>query len=297
VAIKLERPRRPVWVRALVVGAVLYGTIIVTMVLFERSMIFFPDRYPIGIWDVEAIARGAGVTIEDRTFTASDGVTLHAWWCRPEAAAGPTAEMVVLWFHGNAGNLAQRADGLLALARLPAQVLIVDYRGYGRSAGRPSEEGLYRDGRAAWRHLTEDAGIDPDRIVLLGVSLGGAVAVDLATEVEPAGLILQSTFTSVPEMAAHHYPFIPRWLVRTKLDSLAKIGRVRCPILVVHSAADEIVPFDHGRRLHAAAGSGARMVVVEGAGHNQTRSVGGRLVEEELRRFLLDCRSGGGGRT
>lgn len=294
---RLERPQRSWWRRALVTAAVLWGTILVTMVLFERSLIFFPDRYPIGSWDAGAVARGAGVTIEDRTFAASDGVTLHAWWCRPEMAAGPTSDMVVLWFHGNAGNLAQRADGMIALARLPAQVLIVDYRGYGRSAGRPSEEGLYLDGRAAWRHLTEDAGVDPGRIVLLGVSLGGAVAVDLATEVEPAGLVLQSAFTSVPDMAAHHYPFIPSWLVRTRMDSLAKIGRVRCPILIIHSSDDEVVPFEHGRRLHEAAGPGALFVAVEGAGHNETRAVGGPVVDDALRRFLVDCRGRGAGGT
>jgi fermentation-respiration switch protein FrsA (DUF1100 family) len=197
--------------------------------------------------------------------------------------------MVLLWFHGNAGNLAHRADLMLELARLPAQVFIVDYRGYGRSDGRPSEEGLYRDARAAWRYLRDQGGVEADRIVILGKSLGGAAAVDLAAEVSPAGLILESSFVSVPEMAARHYPFIPRWFVRTKMDSLSKIERVRCPILVIHSPDDEIVPYEQGRRLFEAAGGDKRFLEVPGAHHNELWLVGGADYLRALREFLLDC--------
>jgi len=270
---------------------VLSGTILITMVVFEESMIFFPDRYPIGDWDTAAVARTAGVAVEDRFFDTSDGVRLHGWWCRPIGAdaAAPTADAVLLWFHGNAGNLAQRADQMVALARMPVQVFIVDYRGYGRSEGRPSEAGLNLDGRAAWSHLTNDAGVAPDRIVVLGVSLGGAVAVDLAAEVEPAGLIVQSSFTSVPDMAAHHYPFVPRWLIRTRMDSAGKIGRVRCPILIAHSPDDDVVPYELGRRLYEAAAGDVRFVEVPNAAHNETWIVGGAGYLESLRRFVVHC--------
>ncbi len=253
-------------------------------------MIFFPDRYPVGEWDVDAAARGTGATVEDHWFTASDGVRLHGWRCRPGSAGGPTSSMVLLWFHGNAGNLAQRADQMLALAeRLPAEVFIVDYRGYGRSEGRPSERGLYRDGRAAWRYLTGEEGVEPGRIVVLGVSLGGAVAVDLAAEVEPAGLVVQSSFTSVPDMAVHHYPFVPRWLIRTRMDSEAKIGAVGCPILVAHSPADDVVPYELGRRLYDAATGDRHFVEIPEAAHNETWLIGGAAYLNELRGFIERC--------
>jgi hypothetical protein len=197
--------------------------------------------------------------------------------------------MVLLWFHGNAGNLAQRADVMLLLARIPAQVVIVDYRGYGRSEGRPNEKGLYRDARAAWSYLTEESGVEPGRIVLYGVSLGGAVAVDLATTADPAGLILQSSFTSVPDMAAEHYAFVPRWMIRTRMDSLAKIGAVTCPVLVAHSTADEVVPFDHGRRLFEAARGDTRFFEIDGAAHNETWMMGGGEYLAAIREFLVRC--------
>lgn len=272
---------------------VLWATIIITMAIFEESMIFFPEPDPSGFWDVGAVSSGTGTVVEECFFPTTDGERLHGWWCRPEnpsAATSVTTEMVLLWFHGNAGNLSQRAGLMLELAGIPAQVFIVDYRGYGRSTGRPNEKGLYRDARAAWRYLREEGGVDADRIVILGKSLGGAVAVDLAAEVEPAGLIVESSFTSVPEMAAHHYPFIPRWLVRTKMDSQSKIGGVDCPVLVIHSPADEVVPFVHGERLFQAAVGDKRFLEVPGAGHNELWIVGGSDYFGALRKFLLHCR-------
>lgn len=292
-------PKRPWWVRLAISAVALWATIIITMVIFEDAMIFFPDHDPSGFWDVEAVSSGTGTSIEECFFATSDGERLHGWWCRPvapRAAHSSTSEIVLLWFHGNAGNLSQRAGLMLELARIPAQVFIVDYRGYGRSTGRPNEKGLYRDARAAWRYLTEDRDIDGHRIVILGKSLGGAVAVDLATEVAPAGLIVESSFTSIPEMAAHHYPFIPRWLVRTQMNSLAKIGGIECPIMVIHSPADEVVPYTHGERLFQAAEGDKQFFEVPGAGHNELWLVGGAEYFEALREFLLHCREDGGGR-
>lgn len=295
-----RRPNRPWWVRFAISAVALWATIVITMVIFEDAMIFFPDQDPSGFWDVEAVSNGTGTAIEECFFPTSDGERLNGWWCRPEtpdASTSATTEMVLLWFHGNAGNLSQRAGLMLDLAAIPAQVFIIDYRGYGRSTGRPNEKGLYRDARAAWRYLTEDRRIGADRIVILGKSLGGAAAVDLATEVEPAGLIVESSFTSIPEMAAHHYPFIPRWMVRTKMDTLAKIGRVGCPILVIHSPADEVVPYAHGERLFQAAEGDKRFLEVPGAGHNELWLVGGSDYFGALREFLLHCRGDQGGRS
>jgi len=288
---KFQKPqRRPLWIRLVISAVALWATIIITMVVFEDALIFFPDRYPSGNWDVEAVARGSGTSVEDCFFEASDGVKLHGWWCRPkgETAAG-TGKMVLLWFHGNAGNLAQRAGQMIALAKIPAQVFIIDYRGYGRSEGRPGEEGLYRDGRAAWNYLTQEKGVDPATIVIHGVSLGGAVAVDLATEVDAAGLILQSSFTSVPDMATHHYRVVPKWLIRTRMNSLAKIGEVDVPIMVIHSPSDEVVPFSHGRRLYEAARGEKQFLEIPGASHNETSLVGGETYFGAIREFLEEC--------
>jgi fermentation-respiration switch protein FrsA (DUF1100 family) len=275
---------RTAWV---VAGAV--AAAVVLMMVFEDSLIFFPTSYPDGEWDVEAVARGSGCTVEDCFYVSEDGVRLHSWWCR-RSAAEPN-ETVLLFFHGNAGNLSHRADLMLELAnRVGAEVVVAGYRGYGRSEGRPSEEGLYADARAAWRFVTVDRSVDPGRIVVLGKSLGGAVAVDLAVASDPAGLIVESSFTSIPDMAARHYPFVPKALVRTRMDSLSKIGGLGCPLLVIHSRADEVVPFELGRTLFEAAFEPKTFFEVEGAGHNETWLVGGQGYFEVIARFVGEAR-------
>jgi fermentation-respiration switch protein FrsA (DUF1100 family) len=273
------------------------ATIVVGAMFLERQLIYFPTRYPDGLWDLDAVTRNSGASLEDCFFDTEDGVRLHAWWCRPAHAEGVTADMVLLWFHGNAGNLSHRADLVLRLARTPVQVFIVDYRGYGRSEGRPSEHGLYADADAAWRYLVHDRGVAPQRIVLFGDSLGAAVAVDLATRVEAAGLIVQSAFTSVPDMAARHYPFVPKALIRTRMDSLAKIADVAEPKLFIHSPSDEIVPYELGRRLYEAAPGPKRFLDVPGATHNDTDAVGGHRYFDAIRDFVAQCWQRGEGRV
>jgi hypothetical protein len=175
---------------------------------------------------------------------------------------------------------------MVSLASLGVEVLIIDYRGYGHSEGRPSEEGVYDDARAAWRFLTLEHGIAAERIVVFGKSLGGAVAIELASSVKPAGLIVQSSFTSVPAMAARHYPFVPSFALRTKMDSLSKISSIDCPKLFVHSTHDEIVPYEMGRQIFEAAGPRKTFFKVVGAGHNQMLAVGGEPYLESIREFL-----------
>jgi len=197
---------------------------------------------------------------------------------------------VLLFFHGNAGNLSHRAELLFELAtRVPARVFVVGYRGYGRSEGRPSEDGLYRDARGAWRHLTGEDGLPPDRIVIFGKSLGGAVAIDLATEVEPAGLIVESSFTSIPDMAGKHYPFVPKFMVRTQMNSLAKITTISCPKLFIHSKADRVVPYALGRKLYEAAPEPKSFHEVHGAGHNETWLVGGSAYFDAIAGFVAQA--------
>jgi fermentation-respiration switch protein FrsA (DUF1100 family) len=257
-------------------------------VYFEDRLIYFPTPAPDGFREVEALrARDPEAPrIEDCFFETGDGVRLHGWYCAPPRGEG---RAVLLFFHGNAGNLAYRYDLLRRLVALPSEVLIIDYRGYGKSAGAPSEEGLYLDARAAWEHLTRGRGVAPSRVVIFGKSLGGAPAIDLARAVEPAGLVVQSSFTSVPDMAARLMPLLPRALIRTRMDSLAKIAEVRCPKLFIHSPADEVVPYQLGRRLFEAAPPPKRFHDVPGAPHNETYLVGGEAYLTALREFLRSC--------
>jgi len=257
--------------------------------LFEKSLIFFPspDSLPI-----QTGGTVGGCSFTDHIFSTEDGVKLHNRWFRPHSSSDADRAMrkIVLFFHGNAGNLSGRTELMVRLAALGVEVLIIDYRGYGHSEGRPSEEGVYRDARAAWKFLTVEQGIAADRIVLFGKSLGGAAAIDLATHVEPAGLIVQSSFTSVPAMAARHYPFVPAFALRTKMDSLSKISSIDCPKLFIHSTHDEIVPYEMGRQLFDAAGRPKTFFEVVGAGHNETLAVGGEPYLESINEFLESLR-------
>jgi fermentation-respiration switch protein FrsA (DUF1100 family) len=260
---------------------------ILLMALFERSLIFFPTRYPDGLWDTEAVARGSGCVIEDHFFSTEDGLRLHGWWCR--RIDSPPGAPVLLLFHGNAGNLSHRVDLLVELARrTPAEVFVLGYRGYGRSEGRPEEEGLYLDAQAAWRHLTTTEGVAAQRLVIFGKSLGGAVAIDLASRVEAAGLIVESSFTSIADMAGAHYPFVPKFLIRTRMDSESKVRSLTCPKLFIHSKMDRVVPYRLGRALYEAAAEPKTFHEVVGAGHNETWFVGGEPYFGALARFITE---------
>jgi hypothetical protein len=251
---------------------------VVVVMLFENRFIYFPSRYPEGSWER---ARRGPVPIEDVWLAASDGVRLHAWFVR---GAAPT--VTILFFHGNAGNVSDRLDWLIEVAGLPADVLALDYRGYGRSEGRPSEAGLYQDAEAAYRWLTEERRVPPARLVLYGKSLGGGPACELAARRPARALILQSTFTNVPDMARVALPFMPRALVRTRFDNLAKVARITVPTLIVHSRDDEMIPFAMAERLHGAAAGPKRLAAFRGAGHNELIPLQGKKLIATLREFL-----------
>jgi fermentation-respiration switch protein FrsA (DUF1100 family) len=265
------------------------------VMLFEDSFIYFPSKYPEGAWETGRPRARVGqivAQIEDVQLTAADGVRLHGWYCTPRIGrAGGALEPVetrttLLYLHGNGGNISHRYDFLNELVRLPLNVLIIDYRGYGKSEGRPSEEGLYMDARAAWDHLTTERAIPAASIVIFGESLGGAVAIDLATRVEACGLIVQSSFTSIADMAGEVLPFVPRFVIRTKMDSLSKIASVSSPKLFIHSEADEVIPYRLGRRLFDAARPPKQFYEVKGASHNLTNTIGGAPYYEALRAFI-----------
>lgn len=209
----------------------------------QYDMVFYPIR------ELDAQPTDWGLAYEDVRLTTEDGVQLHGWY-----VPHPGSNRALLFLHGNGGNISHRGDSLLIFHRLGFNVLIIDYRGYGQSDGRASESGLYRDARAAWRHLLDVRKFPPHHIVVFGRSLGGAVAADLATRVTPAAVILESVFTRYRDMAALYFPVMSRaaWL-RYEFDTLAKMPRIKVPVLVLHSRNDEIIPYIMGEQLYAAA--------------------------------------------
>jgi fermentation-respiration switch protein FrsA (DUF1100 family) len=271
--------------------------LIACFMAFEDKFIYFPSQYPDGLWEIDnPLVREGEIfpRIEDCYFTTNDGIRLHGWYCTPHRKANGSsnpiaAEMVLLWFHGNAGNISYRYDMIRAMMHLPVQVFIIDYRGYGRSEGKPTEQGLYLDARAAWDHLTNERGVPSQRVIIFGKSLGGAPAIDLAGQVEPAGLIVQSSFTSAREMAAVVMPLLPRVFLHTEMDSVTKLSRVHCPKLFIHSRADEVVPFELGYRLYQAAPEPKQFYEVNGAPHNSTYLVGGKPYFDAIRDFIESC--------
>lgn len=264
------------------------------VMLFEDSFIYFPAKYPAGAWGRREPQTREGqivARVEDVQLTAADGVRLHGWFCTPQVGRNGALESVetnrtLLFLHGNAGNISHRYEIVNDLVKLPVNILIIDYRGYGKSEGRPSEQGLYTDARAAWDYLTTARGVPASRILIFGESLGGAVAIDLASKVSACGLVAQSSFTSIADMAAELLPFFPRFMLRTKMDSLSKIARVSCPKLFIHSQADEIIPYKLGRRLFDAAPAPKQFYEVKNAPHNLTFDLGGAAYYEALRNFI-----------
>jgi len=248
-----------------IVRAALIAYLLVALLamLFEESLILFPSPYPNGDW------QPAGLGQEEVYFQAADGTRLHGWYVPHDH---PRA--VVLFCHGNAGNVTHRADSLRALHNgVGVAVFVFDYRGYGRSAGRPSEEGIIADARAARAWLAQRAAVSEQEIVVLGESLGGAVAVHLAAEDGAGALVLESTFTSVADMGAELYPWLPvRYLIRTRLDSLSKIAKYHGPVLISHGDCDTIVPFAHGQRLFKAANEPKEFAAMTGCDHNDPRT-------------------------
>jgi fermentation-respiration switch protein FrsA (DUF1100 family) len=251
------------------------GAISGTMVLMEDRFIYFPSP------TVSATPQTVGLRYEDRSLRAGDDVRLHAWYI-----PNPEARYTALDFHGNAGNLGDRVDRYAQWHRLGLAVYAVDYRGYGRSEGSPSEEGLYRDARAAWTDLTGALGVPPERVIVVGRSLGGGPATQLATEVDSAGLVLETPMTSIPAMARVVYPWLPvSFLARTKFDSLAKMRGIQSPLMVVQAQQDDVIPPWMSRKLFDAANEPKQWVSLAG-GHNDFDEVSRQRYEEAWRTFL-----------
>jgi pimeloyl-ACP methyl ester carboxylesterase len=284
------RPKsRPRWTVKTVVLRVLFWYVVIAAVLalFQRRLIYVPSRAErITVED----ARLSPGVVHDILVPTEDGLTLHGWHflptgrtCRTDAdcdAELQRGRLLVLFFHGNGGDRRGREFDSLIFAGEGADVFVIDYRCYGENPGSPSESGLAIDARALWKYATETRGVPPERIVLYGESLGGGVAIRLCADLceagtPPAGLIVRSTFTSLPDAAAHHFPWLPvRLLLFDRFASIERIGAITCPNLHIHGTDDQVVPFALGRRLFEAApaqssnGIPKQFVELDGADHN-----------------------------
>ena len=269
-------PRPVVTAGFLVAGAVLLVFVLFVglLVLRQDRLLYFPTRR------LAIAPSDLGLDADELAVVTEDGARLYGWRIR---GAGRRA---LLFFHGNAGNASDRLERAKILTRrFGLDVVLVDYRGYGRSDGEPSEEGLYRDARAVYRTAVE-AGFQPDQIVVFGESLGAAVAIDLARVSACAGVVIETPFLSVPAVARVHYPFVPSFLVRNRFDNFSKIDQVVAPKLFVVAENDEVAPPSHGRGLFERARGARELFVVPGAHHNDTYVVGGEAYWKAWETFL-----------
>lgn len=241
----------------LLITILIYVGILAVLYIFQSSLTFFPQRR------IVSTPHESGLSYDAISFRTEDGVDISAWFVPALNSRG-----TILFCHGNGGNISDRLQYIEIFHRLDLNTFIFDYRGFGRSTGKPSEEGTYRDAEAAWNYLVQEKGAAPGEIIVFGESLGGAVAAWLAHAEKPGALVIASAFTSFPDIASFHYPFFPaRLLSRYRFDTLEYLRGVECPVLVVHSCEDEIVPYSQGRRLYEAAKGPKEFLEIRG-GHN-----------------------------
>jgi fermentation-respiration switch protein FrsA (DUF1100 family) len=271
-----SRPRRAA--RTLAFGAYCYLGVLIVLLSLENRFLYHPCPASLDWLDPPA-----GLSVRDVELASADGTQLHAWWAAPPGWKPESGAL--LYAHGNAGNLSHRGERVQRWVESTGRgVLIFDYPGYGRSTGRPSEASCYAAGESAHAWLKETMRVPEDDVILYGGSLGGAVAIDLATRHRCRALLLVSAFTSFPDMAQKTVPWLPaRWLLRNRFDNLRKIPTVRGPVLIAHGTADRLVPFAQGERLFAAAPEPKRFVPLPGLDHNDSP---GPVLYEAVRDFV-----------
>lgn len=258
---RLPRKVSSMFWSALKIALLVYLGLMALIYFKQSSLVFLPEMSR----DYRASPATVGLQFSPLKLATTDGETLDGWF----VPAKPEARGLIIFFHGNAGNIAHRLDYLRMFHALGLATFIVDYRGYDLSSGSPTEQGTYLDAQATWRYATQVLDFAPDRIVIFGESLGGAVAAWLAARNRPGALVLASTFTSVPDMGADLYPMLPiRLLANIRYETLARLPQIACPLLVIHSKNDDIIPFSHGRRLFEAARPPKQFIGIEG-GHNE----------------------------
>jgi uncharacterized protein len=250
----------------------------IVLMIFEEKFVYFPQKYPQGAYDqAQSIPN-----LRECWITTDDSVKIHAWFAPAESA-----KATFVMSHGNAGNLSHRYLVLRSLQRHGYNVLMYDYRGYGRSEGTPSEDGIYRDGRAAYDYALSLPEVNKAKLFLWGTSLGGAVVIDVAQSRPATGLVLESTFTSARDVACIAYPFLPvQFVMRTQLNSIEKIRDIRIPVLVIHGTRDSIILVGMGRKLFEAASGPKEFYEIPQADHNDTFFVGGEEYFSRIDRFV-----------
>jgi len=231
--------------KLLLAGLACYALLALVVYLMQARMLYLPD---VPGRTLDRTPADIGTDYQDVSIQTTDGVTLHGWYIPG------SGDRVLLFFHGNAGNISHRLESIRQFLHLGLSVLIIDYRGYGQSEGRTTEKGIYRDAEAAWHYLTETVNTPDNRIIVFGRSMGASAAAYLAARHHPLALIIESSFTSVPDVAREYYPWLPvRWLSRLRHSAKEFVQDNDSPVLVVHSRDDEIVPFHHGESIFAAA--------------------------------------------
>lgn len=277
--------------RLAVIALLTYVGVCMLTALLQSRLIYFPTR---GYSNTPA---DVALVYDEMMLTTADGVSIAAWY-----APHPTPRGSVIFCHGNAGNISDRLHSIKLLHGMGLNVLIFDYRGYGRSEGKPSEAGTYEDAEAAWRYLTETRGEAPNRVVLFGRSLGGAVAIELASRRSlephygpekpvPAALVVESTFTSLVDVGQLHYRWLPvRLLLTYRYDSIGKVPQIMCPKLFVHGRDDELIPITMGRRLYEAAAEPKQFLQTPG-GHNEGGFTFSPAFTDRLNAFLVSTLS------
>jgi len=256
--------------------AVGYLLLVILMYFLQSQMIYHPQK------SITYTPEDVGLSYEDVTFQTENNLSLHGWYIPSDS------KNTLLYFHGNAGNISGRLQTIQLLHNLGLNVFIFDYRGYGKSEGRPSEQGTYKDARAAWNYLVAEREIEDDNIVIMGRSLGGAVASWLAVQKQPAATILESTFTSAADLGADLYPWLPvRSIIKYDYNTLANIRQIESPLFMAHSRDDEIVPYQHGEKLFEAANEPKTFVELRGS-HGSGFWETGEKYRLALQEFLYD---------
>ncbi len=249
-----------------VVLAAVYVGFGLVLLFLQSRFLYRPTR------DIAFTPEDRGLDFEDVMFRTQDDLTLNGWYI-----AASDAPLTILFCHGNAGNIMHRIDTIDLFHRLGLNCFVFDYRGYGRSEGRPTEVGTYRDARAAYDWLTQVKGVLAERVILFGRSLGGSIAAYLARQVDARAVVVESAFTSYPDIGAKMYPYMPvRLFARFQYNTRAHLARARCPVLVMHSREDRLIPFEFGRRLYEAAPEPKRFVEIRG-GHSDGFMTSGDL--------------------
>jgi len=255
-----------------------YILMLVIVYCMQKYMLYFPEK------EIVMTPGDINLPYEEITFKTKDGIAIAAWFVPAENEKG-----VLLFCHGNAGNISHRLDSIKIFNSLSLSVLIFDYRGYGRSEGKPDEEGTYLDAQAAWDYLVQAKEKVPEKIMIFGRSLGGAVAAELALRANPAGLIVESSFSSIPDLGKKLYPWLPvKMLSKYHYATVDKVNLVKCPKLIIHSPQDEIIPYTHGQAIFKKAAFPKKFLEISG-GHNEGFLVSGQVYQGGLKEFMDKC--------